>query len=206
MGRRAYPHGFLPGPMMAWTPASRMLWRPFRHKHLYGFVSHRGDARCWPNGDVASIEKSSETRDFRFLPLGSRHRTAVAHRVRARMARCSARGPCAAVRWGRQARRGVDRDVGSFSPGQDALSKSPAPPHGLAGQGCPASAKWGGLLFWLLFSWPRKRKVTRAAQRLDRSCSTAVARALLLQRSCLQVARYPRRAPAPRGELAKRLS
>ena len=29
---------------------------------------------------------------------------------------------------------GADRDVGSLSPGQDALSKSPAPTHGLAGQ------------------------------------------------------------------------
>jgi len=32
-----------------------------------------------------------------------RHRVAVAHRVRARMARCPTRGPCAAVRRGRQA-------------------------------------------------------------------------------------------------------
>jgi hypothetical protein len=44
-------------------------------------------------------------------------------------------GPCAAVRWGRQARRGIGRDADSFSSGQDALSKSPAAPHGLAGQG-----------------------------------------------------------------------
>ena len=29
---------------------------------------------------------------------------------------------------------GADRDVGSFTPGQDALSKSPAPAHGLVGQ------------------------------------------------------------------------
>ena len=41
------------------------------------------------------------------------------------------------------------------------LSKSPAAPRRLAGHGCPASAKRGGLLFGLLFSWPRKRKVTR---------------------------------------------
>jgi hypothetical protein len=34
---------------------------------------------------------------------GSRHRDAVAHRVRVGMARRSTRGPCAAVRWGRQA-------------------------------------------------------------------------------------------------------
>jgi len=72
------------------------------------------------------------------------------------------RGPCAAVRWGRQARRGIGMDADSFSSGQDALSKSPIPPHGLAGHGCPASAKRGGLLFGLLFSWPRKRKVTRS--------------------------------------------
>jgi len=30
---------------------------------------------------------------------------------------------------------GIDRDADAFSPGQDALSKSPAPPHGLAGHG-----------------------------------------------------------------------
>ncbi len=86
-----------------------------------------------------------------------RRRAAVAHRVRARMARCSTRGPCAAVSWGRQARRGVDRDVDSFSPGQDALSKSPAPAHGLAGHGCPASAKWGVVFSWLLLFWTSKR-------------------------------------------------
>src|SRR6185312_13072342 len=77
------------------------------------------------------------------------------------MARCFTRGPCAAVSRGRQARRGIDKDVDTFSHGQDARSKSPAPAHGLAGHGCPASAKRGGLLFGLLFSWPRKRKVTR---------------------------------------------
>ncbi|MEO7053042.1 MAG: hypothetical protein ABI128_15375, partial [Rhodanobacter sp.] len=36
------------------------------------------------------------------------------------------RGPCAAVRDGRQARRVIGRDANHFSPGQDALSKSPA--------------------------------------------------------------------------------
>ena len=49
----------------------------------------------------------------------------------------------------------------SFFARTGVLSKNPAGPHGLAGHGCPASAKRGGLLFWLLFSWPRKRKVTR---------------------------------------------
>jgi len=71
------------------------------------------------------------------------------------------RGPCAAVRWGRQARRVIGRKPITFRRCRDAPSKSPAAPHGLAGQGRPASAKRGGLLFWLLFSWPRKRKVTR---------------------------------------------
>jgi hypothetical protein len=33
-------------------------------------------------------------------------------------------------------------------------SKTPAPAHGLAGQGCPASAKQGGLLCWLLIFTP----------------------------------------------------
>src|SRR5690348_6327648 len=64
---------------------------------------------------------------------------------------------------------GADRDVGSFSSGQDALSKSQAPAHGLAAHGWAASAKRGGLLFWLLFSWPRKRKVTRSPKAIDRS-------------------------------------
>ena len=36
-----------------------------------------------------------------------------------------------------------------------------APPHGLAGQGCPASAKWGLVFSWLLLFWTSKREVTR---------------------------------------------
>jgi hypothetical protein len=99
-----------------------------------------------------------------------RRRAAVAHRVRATMARCSTRGPCAAVRWGRQARRGVDRDVDSFSPGQDALSKSPAPAHGLAGHGCPASAKWGGLSLWLSFSLTTQRESNSGAEGARKLC------------------------------------
>ena len=81
----------------------------------------------------------------------SRNRAAVAHRVRARMARCSTRGPCAAVSRGRQAaQRGIgmarawmpelrQRRSGCpmpmpFRQHMDVLSKSPAPAHGLAGQ------------------------------------------------------------------------
>ena len=79
------------------------------------------------------------------------------------MARCSTRGPCAAVSRGRQARRGVDRDVDSFSIGQDAPSKSPAPAHGLAGHGCPASAKRGGLSLWLSFSLATQRESNSGA-------------------------------------------
>src|SRR6185312_9757743 len=66
---------------------------------------------------------------------------------------------------------GADRDVGSFSPGQDALSKSPAPAHGLAAHGWAASAKRGGLSLWLLSLWPRKEKVTRLPKADESSCS-----------------------------------
>jgi hypothetical protein len=59
---------------------------------------------------------------------------------------------------------GVDTDVDSFSHGQDARSKSPAPTHGLAAHGWAASAKRGGLSLWLLSLWPHKEKVTRAPQ------------------------------------------
>ena len=56
--------------------------------------------------------------------IRSRHRAAVAHRVRARMARCSTRRPCAAVSWGRQARRGIGMDADAFSPGQESCRKA----------------------------------------------------------------------------------
>jgi hypothetical protein len=53
-------------------------------------------------------------------------------------------------------------DVGSFSPGQEALSKSPAATHGLAGRS-PASAEEGGLSFGD-FSLATQRKATRPPQ------------------------------------------
>jgi hypothetical protein len=53
-------------------------------------------------------------------------------------------------------------DVGSFSPGQEALSKSPAAAHGLVGRS-PASAEEGGLSFGD-FSLATQRKVTRPPQ------------------------------------------
>ena len=78
-------------------------------------------------------------------------------------ARLLFRGPSAAVRRGRSGRAaGVAMEGNAFSTGQDARPKSPAAPHGLAGQEARQAPPRGGLLFWLLFSWPRKRKVTRA--------------------------------------------
>src|SRR6185312_5631318 len=91
-----------------------------------------------------------------FRPFAARRRSECAQDARPAL-----RGPCAAVRWGRQARRGIGRTPIPFRQYTDVLSKSPAPPHGLSAQGRAESAKRGGLLFWLLFSWPRKRKVTR---------------------------------------------
>ena len=77
-------------------------------------------------------------------------------------ARCSW-GPYAAVRRGRSGRAaGVAMDGNAFSTGQEARPKSPAAPHGLGGQEARRAPHRGGLLFGLLFSWPRKRKVTRA--------------------------------------------
>ena len=62
---------------------------------------------------------------------------------------------------------GTDRLSVPFRQYMEVLSKSPAPTHGLAAHGWAASAKRGGLLFWLLFSWPRKRKVTRLPQAVE---------------------------------------
>ncbi len=56
---------------------------------------------------------------------------------------------------------GVDRDVGSFSHGQDARSKSPASTHGLAGQDARQAPSGVAFLFGYLSLWPRKEKVTR---------------------------------------------
>src|SRR6185437_7813317 len=52
------------------------------------------------------------------------------------------------------------------------------------------SAKRGGLLFWLLFSWPRKRKVTRVPKAHESSCPSASLRQWQTQappRSTLQL-------------------
>jgi hypothetical protein len=56
---------------------------------------------------------------------------------------------------------GVDRMSTPFRQHRDVLSKSPALTHGLAGHGCPASAKRGGLSLGHV-SLATQRKVARA--------------------------------------------
>ena len=53
---------------------------------------------------------------------------------------------------------GVDMDVGSFSPGQDALSKSPAPAHGLVGQEAQQAPSGVAFLFGYFLFGHAKRK------------------------------------------------
>jgi hypothetical protein len=59
-------------------------------------------------------------------------------------------------------------DVGSFSPGQEALSKSPTANYGLDGHS-PASAEEGGLLFGD-FLLAIQEKTTRAPKAHESSC------------------------------------
>jgi hypothetical protein len=59
---------------------------------------------------------------------------------------------------------GIGRTPIPFRQHRDVLSKKPGPTSRTFWAGCPESATRGGLLFWLLFSWPRKRKVTRPPQ------------------------------------------
>ena len=51
-----------------------------------------------------------------------------------------------------------------FRQHKDVLSKSPAPPHGLAAHGWAASAKRGVVFSWVLLFWTSKREVPRAPQ------------------------------------------
>ena len=136
------------------------------------------------------------------------------------------RGPCAAVSWGRQAAQRESTWMSApFRQHRDVLSKSPAPAHGLAAHEWAASAKRGGLLFtpgilpsalragfavraapaaqWLLFSWPRKRKVTRSPQAIESSSPCMQrehrAQAALLQlRACWKIT-----GPEPLSALAR---
>ena len=74
----------------------------------------RGKAQANANANAAP----------RFTLASARSRAAAAHRVARTTRARSTRGPCAAVRRGRQARRGVDRDVDSFSSGQESCRKA----------------------------------------------------------------------------------
>ena len=79
-------------------------------------------------------------------------------------ARLLCRGPSAAVSRGRSGRTaGVAREGNAFSTGQEPGRKArPRLTDFPAMDGRKAPPR-GGLLFWPLFSWPRKRKVARAA-------------------------------------------
>jgi hypothetical protein len=81
----------------------------------------------------------------------------------AQEARCSTRGPCAAVRDGRPARRGIGRDADPFSPGQEPGRKTRPALTDLLG-GSPASAKRGGLSLWLPFSLATQRESNSGAR------------------------------------------
>ena len=82
-------------------------------------------------------------------------------------ARCFGRGPCAAVRAGRQARRVLGT-----------MSRNPAGPHELSGHGCPESAKRGGISLGLLSFWSHKEKVTRPPQEGESLCPRSSGRQL----------------------------
>ena len=74
-------------------------------------------------------------------------------------------GPlCGGEAWTKRPARGVGRDADSFSSGQEALSKSPATPHGLSSHGWLESAKRGALLFGY-FLLSTQEKVTRLRRR-----------------------------------------
>jgi hypothetical protein len=112
--------------------------------------------------------------------------SALYHRVRATMARCSTRGPLRGGESGSTGRAaGIDRDVDAFSPGQATAwmpelrqRRSGCPMSGRKARpgsrtcraGCPASAKRGAPLFGYFLSGKRE-KVTRPPQEDESSCS-----------------------------------
>jgi len=91
----------------------------------------------------------------------------VFHRVRARMARCSTRGPCAAVSRGRQAAERASAWMPMpFRQHMDVLSKSPASTHGLAGQEPgKRQAGWPSLLVTFLLATQEKSDSVAAGDR-----------------------------------------
>ena len=110
------------------------------------------NGRFWPIEDVP----------FTVAPC-SRNRAAVAHRVRARMARCSTRGPCAAVSRGRQAAQREPTWMSApFRQGRMPCRKARPRLTDLPGRS-PASAKRGGLSLWLAFSLATQRESNTAS-------------------------------------------
>ena len=125
---------------------------------------NKGEVRCLPWQAMHESTESVLTSGLTLTALCFRNRAAVAYRVRATMARCSTRGPCAAVSWGRQAAQRASAWMPMpFRQHMDVLSKSPAPAHGLAAHGWAASAKRGGLSLWLSFSLATQRESNSAA-------------------------------------------
>ena len=72
-------------------------------------------------------------------------------------ARCSTRGPCAAVRHGRPARRGIGTMPIPFRRHMDVPSKSQPMPHALSGQE-DRKAPSGVASLWVTFLWPSREK------------------------------------------------
>jgi len=70
---------------------------------------------------------------------------------------------------------GVDREVDSFSPGQEPCRKARPRLTNLPGRS-PASAKRGGLSLWLLSLWPHKEKVTRTPQESESSSPRTISK------------------------------
>ncbi len=96
------------------------------------------------------------------------------------------RGPCAAVRVGRSGPvGGIGMDVDAFSSGQDALSKSPADPHGLAERklgkrqaGCPS--------LWLLSLGQARESNPASGRRAEARCRRARSRTRYIRTKSLE--------------------
>ena len=96
--------------------------------------------------------------------------------------------PCAAVRRGRQARRGIGMDADSFSPGQESCRKARRRLTDLAGVAHQAPSGVASLL--VTFLWPRREKLLALRRRT---------KALLLKRKINHWDWYtPRIASPPR--------
>jgi hypothetical protein len=135
------------------SPTRRAIGAPGRAARSRRALFRRAEARAKPDQEQSNIRAM----------LRCCYCSSAFRRVRAAMARCSTRGPLCGGESGTTGRAaGVDKDVDSFSHGQDARSKSPAPAHGLAGQEARQAPSGVAFLFGYLSLWPRKEKVTRA--------------------------------------------